>query len=91
MAKDITFATVWFLRVAGLVVLGLGIFGITRSGFHSFRNATGIIAAGMLFLLSFNFEKTGKTKKLVAIGVLILALSLMLVSAAALIFPGPQP
>lgn len=88
MARDITFATVWFLRVGSLVVLGLWIFGITRSGFHSFRNSTGIIAAGMLFLLSFTFETTGKTKKLIGIGMLVLATSLMLVSAATLIFPG---
>ena len=96
MAKDMPWsitASAWFLRAASLVVVVCWVLRIMHSGwskdFRSFGSATGIIGAAMLCLLSFTLTTTGRAKTVFAIGTIILALCVVLLATAGLIFPRP--
>ena len=84
-------AAAWFVRACSLIVAVIWGLGILNRGwsrdFRSFRSLTGILGATMLCLLSFTFVTAGRTKRVVAVGTIILALWVLVFSAAALLFP----
>ena len=84
-------AAAWFVRACSLLVAVLWGLGIRNHGwsrdFRSFSGLSGIIGATMLCLLSFTFVTTGRTKKVVAVATIVLALWIVVFSAAGLLFP----
>jgi hypothetical protein len=81
----------WFIRVCGVLALFAAMPRIMHEGWpHSLRTCgslSGIFGATMLFVLSFLFVTTGRTKLIIAGTTILLAVWVMAFSVAMLVVP----
>ena len=86
-------ATTWFIRACALIVLVVSLPRIMHEGWpHDLRSCggvMGIVQATMLFVMSFLYATTGRTKVVIAAVTIVLALWVIVFSAASLILPHP--
>jgi hypothetical protein len=83
----------WFIRACGLIVLAISVARIMHEGWpHSLRpsgSLMGLVQASMLFVMSFLFVTTGRTKTIIAGVTIVLAVCVMGFSAAWFVLPHP--
>jgi hypothetical protein len=84
----------WFLRITGVLILVTSTAGILQSGWpHNLRtsgNLLGLVNGTMLFVMSFLYVTTGRTRSIVSAATIILGVSVMAFSLAKLWLPYPS-
>jgi hypothetical protein len=81
----------WFIRACGLIVLAISVAGIMHEGWppspRPSGSLMGLVQASMLFVMSFIYTTSGRTKLIIAGVTIVLAVWAMAFSLAMLGLP----
>ena len=81
----------WFLRITGVLILVISTAGIIQAGWpHSLRasvNIQGLLGGVTLFVMSFLYVTTGRTRNIISAATIVLGVSVMVFALARLGLP----